>query len=95
MRVFDGVTFLWPVEVMFDSEGQMFLHNGWRRFARSHALRPGTSSSSSTTAMATSVSKSGPCAAATTTLTRKTRRRQDEDDVVFYYVFIVFLVKFY
>jgi hypothetical protein len=36
--VFGGVTSLWPSEVMFDVEGQMFLHNGWRRSARSHAI---------------------------------------------------------
>jgi hypothetical protein len=38
MRVSGGATDLWDGEGMFDSEGQMFLHNGWRRFARSHAI---------------------------------------------------------
>ncbi|KAK1613270.1 hypothetical protein QYE76_036945 [Lolium multiflorum] len=32
---------LWPSEVMFDGEGQMFLHNGWRCFARSHDIEAG------------------------------------------------------
>jgi hypothetical protein len=26
---------------MFDGEGQMFLHSGWRRFALSHAIDVG------------------------------------------------------
>jgi hypothetical protein len=38
LRVSGGVTGLWPAEVMFDSEGKMFLHNGWRRFTRSHSI---------------------------------------------------------
>jgi hypothetical protein len=36
-----GANKLWPADVMFDGEGQMFLHNGWRRFARSHAIDVG------------------------------------------------------
>jgi hypothetical protein len=35
---YDGATGLWPTEVTFDSEGQLFLHNGWRHFALSHAI---------------------------------------------------------
>ncbi|KAM0927878.1 hypothetical protein ACQ4PT_002124 [Festuca glaucescens] len=41
LRVSGGATGLWPAEVMFDGEGQMLLHNGWRRFARSHAIDVG------------------------------------------------------
>ncbi|KAK1664122.1 hypothetical protein QYE76_052281 [Lolium multiflorum] len=38
LRVFGGATILWSAEVMSDGEGQMFPHNGWRRFARSHTI---------------------------------------------------------
>jgi hypothetical protein len=41
MHVFTGATVLWPVEVMFDGEWHKFLHNGRRRFARSHAIEAG------------------------------------------------------
>ncbi|KAK1667964.1 hypothetical protein QYE76_056123 [Lolium multiflorum] len=41
LRVFGGAIGLWPAEVMFDDEWQKFLHNGWRRFARSHAIEAG------------------------------------------------------
>ncbi|KAK1603956.1 hypothetical protein QYE76_027629 [Lolium multiflorum] len=41
LRVSGSATNLWPAEVMFDDEGQMFLHNGWRRFVRSHAIEAG------------------------------------------------------
>ncbi|KAK1694591.1 hypothetical protein QYE76_011288 [Lolium multiflorum] len=34
LRVSDDATRLWSAEVMFDGEGQLFLHNGWRSFAR-------------------------------------------------------------
>nr|XP_051221444.1 B3 domain-containing protein Os03g0212300-like [Lolium perenne] len=33
-----GATDLWPAEVMFDGEGQMFLHNAWRSFVCSHTI---------------------------------------------------------
>ncbi|KAK1652272.1 hypothetical protein QYE76_070077 [Lolium multiflorum] len=36
-----GADGLCSAEVMFDGEGQMFLHNGWRRFARSHTIEVG------------------------------------------------------
>jgi hypothetical protein len=36
-----GTTGLWSTEVMFDDEGKMFLHNGWRCFVRSHAIEVG------------------------------------------------------
>jgi hypothetical protein len=41
MRVSGGATDLWDGEGMFDSEGQMFLHNGWRRLVRLHAIDVG------------------------------------------------------
>jgi hypothetical protein len=31
-------TGLWLAEAMFYGKGQMFLHNGWRRLARSHDI---------------------------------------------------------
>jgi hypothetical protein len=34
-----GATDMWSAEVMFDDEGQMFLHNGWRCFARGHVIK--------------------------------------------------------
>jgi hypothetical protein len=36
-----GATNLWFAEVMFDGAGHMFVHNGWRRFARSHIIEVG------------------------------------------------------
>ncbi|KAK1683969.1 hypothetical protein QYE76_044817 [Lolium multiflorum] len=41
MHVSGGATGLWPAEVVFDGEGRMFPHNGWRHFARSHAIDVG------------------------------------------------------
>ncbi|KAK1627115.1 hypothetical protein QYE76_001430 [Lolium multiflorum] len=41
LRVSGGAIGLWPEEVLFDDEGQMFLNNGWRRFARAHAIKAG------------------------------------------------------
>ncbi|KAK1613190.1 hypothetical protein QYE76_036863 [Lolium multiflorum] len=41
LHVSGGATGIWPAEVMFDGEGWMFLHNGWRRFTRSHAIDVG------------------------------------------------------
>jgi hypothetical protein len=41
MRVSGGATGIGPAEVMFDGEGKMFLHNGCRRFTRSHAIEAG------------------------------------------------------
>ncbi|KAK1615178.1 hypothetical protein QYE76_020695 [Lolium multiflorum] len=38
MCVSGAATGMWPAKVMFDGEGQMFLHNGWRRCARSHTV---------------------------------------------------------
>jgi hypothetical protein len=32
---------LWSVEVFFDGEGKIFLDNGWRCFARRHAIEVG------------------------------------------------------
>jgi hypothetical protein len=32
-----GSTNIWSVEVLFDRVGQMFLHNGWKLFARLRA----------------------------------------------------------
>jgi hypothetical protein len=34
-----GAIGLWSVKVMFDGEGKMFLNNGWRRFAHTHAIK--------------------------------------------------------
>ncbi|KAK1618007.1 hypothetical protein QYE76_023524 [Lolium multiflorum] len=31
----------WPVEVLFDGQGKMYLHMGWDKFARDLALEPG------------------------------------------------------
>jgi hypothetical protein len=31
----------WFVEVLFDGEGHMFLHNGWEKFAHAHSLEVG------------------------------------------------------
>jgi hypothetical protein len=28
----------WPIEVLFNGEGRMFLHTGWEKFARAHNL---------------------------------------------------------
>jgi hypothetical protein len=36
-----GATDQWLVEVLVDCQGQMFLHNGWRRFTRTHAIDAG------------------------------------------------------
>jgi hypothetical protein len=36
-----GATGLWPAEVMLYGEGQIFLHNSCRRFARSHDIEVG------------------------------------------------------
>jgi hypothetical protein len=41
LHVSSGATGLWPAEVMFDDNGRMFLHNGWRCFAHSHAIEVG------------------------------------------------------
>jgi hypothetical protein len=39
--MYSCATGLWPAEVMFDGEGQMFLKNGWKRFARSNDIEAG------------------------------------------------------
>ena len=31
----------WPVEVLFDGQGKMYLHTGWEKFARAHNLAAG------------------------------------------------------
>ena len=31
----------WSVEIWFDEEGKMFLHNGWEEFAREHKVEVG------------------------------------------------------
>ncbi|XP_071681417.1 B3 domain-containing protein Os03g0212300-like [Lolium perenne] len=31
----------WPVEVLFDGQGKMYLHTGWDKFARDLHLEPG------------------------------------------------------
>jgi hypothetical protein len=31
----------WPVKVLFNRQGQMFLHTGWEKFARAHNLEVG------------------------------------------------------
>jgi hypothetical protein len=33
-----GGTSLWPAEVIFEGERQMFLHNGWKHFICWHAI---------------------------------------------------------
>jgi hypothetical protein len=41
LRVAGGATVLGSVEVLFDGQGRMYLHNGWRRFACAHAIEVG------------------------------------------------------
>jgi hypothetical protein len=31
----------WTVEVLFDGEGKMYLHIGWKKFARAHEVEVG------------------------------------------------------
>ena len=31
----------WPVDVLFDGQGKMYLHTGWDKFAHAHNLAPG------------------------------------------------------
>ncbi|KAK1697291.1 hypothetical protein QYE76_013988 [Lolium multiflorum] len=31
----------WPVDVLFDGRGKMYLHTGWEKFARYHDLQAG------------------------------------------------------
>ncbi|XP_051202607.1 B3 domain-containing protein Os03g0212300-like [Lolium perenne] len=38
LRMYSGAAGLCSAEVMFDGEGQMLLHNEWRRVARSHTI---------------------------------------------------------
>lgn len=32
---------VWPVDVLFDGQGAMYLHTGWEKFARAHNLAAG------------------------------------------------------
>ena len=40
---------LWDVEVVFDTDGSMYLDRGWKQFVRAYDLGTGTSLSSGTT----------------------------------------------
>jgi hypothetical protein len=33
--------FRWPVEILFNGQGKMYLHTGWDKFARDLALKSG------------------------------------------------------
>jgi hypothetical protein len=41
LRVAGGGLCMWPVEVMFDMQGQMYLNNGWKQFARAQNIEIG------------------------------------------------------
>jgi hypothetical protein len=80
---------------MFNGDGQMFLHNYWRRFVCSYSIEVGHvvifkyNGQGNFNVKVFGATRS--CAIATTTPTKTTRRRQDEDHVAFCYVFIIFL----
>ncbi|KAK1629551.1 hypothetical protein QYE76_003866 [Lolium multiflorum] len=88
-RVAGGATDMWSVEVLFDHIGQMYLHNGWRRFARSHAIEVGhfVVFKYDNHYMLTVKVFTRLCATSTTTEMRMTMQGQDEYVGIFYYVF--------
>ncbi|KAK1642060.1 hypothetical protein QYE76_059865 [Lolium multiflorum] len=91
MRVSGGATVMWLAEVMFDGEGHMFLHNGWRCFTRSHAIEARhfvISKCDGHDEFSVKVFDETMCRCHYTP-TRMTRRRKNENDVVFYYVLLL------
>uniref|UniRef100_A0A8I6WZA8 TF-B3 domain-containing protein n=1 Tax=Hordeum vulgare subsp. vulgare TaxID=112509 RepID=A0A8I6WZA8_HORVV len=37
----NGLRKLWDMEVVFDTDGSMYLHRGWKKFVRAYDLRHG------------------------------------------------------
>jgi hypothetical protein len=31
----------WPIEVLFDWQGKMYMHTGWEKFTRGHNIKVG------------------------------------------------------
>ena len=41
LREASSGAFVWPVGILFDGQGAMYLHTGWKKFARAHNLAAG------------------------------------------------------